>query len=273
MREPSSIGGASDLLRPPRVNVLGVGVSAIDMNQALAIIESWIGRREQHYVCITGVHGVMESQRDERLRAIHNEAGLVTPDGMPLVWLSRLRGYPGVDRVYGPDLMLACCERSISRRYSHFFYGGAEGVPERLATRLSARYPGLRVAGMYSPPFRALTPEEDEQVLDRINAASPDVVWVGLSTPRQEWWMHRHAGRLTAPVLIGVGAAFDFHAGLKRQAPYWMQRSGLEWLFRLMSEPRRLGRRYLVNNPAFLWRILRESTGSRASGRPGAPVH
>jgi N-acetylglucosaminyldiphosphoundecaprenol N-acetyl-beta-D-mannosaminyltransferase len=245
----------------PRVDVLGVKVSAINMGLALGAIESWIARREQHYVCITGVHGVMESQRDERLRQIHNDAGLVTPDGMPLVWLSHWRGHRAVDRVYGPDLLLACCQRSVERGYSHFFYGGADGVPELLASRLSARYPGLRVAGTYSPPFRALTPEEDEQIVQRINDARPDIVWVGLSTPKQEWWMHRHAGRLQAPVLVGVGAAFDFHAGLKQQAPRWMQRSGLEWLFRLVTEPRRLGPRYLVNNPTFLWRVFREFAG------------
>jgi N-acetylglucosaminyldiphosphoundecaprenol N-acetyl-beta-D-mannosaminyltransferase len=269
MPMPSSVGAVrGHSWSPPRVNVLGVDVSAINMNEALETIESWIAHREPHYVCITGVHGVMESQRDARLRDIHNGAGLVTPDGMPLVWLSHLQGYRRVERVYGPDLMLACCERSVARNYSHFFYGGADGVPELLAERLSARYPGLRVAGTYSPPFRALTSEEDSQIVTRINDARPDIVWVGLSTPRQEWWMHQHRGRLQCPVLIGVGAAFDFHAGIKRQAPYWMQRSGLEWMFRLMSEPRRLGRRYLVNNPAFVWRVFQQMTGLSSIGRP-----
>lgn len=254
--------------RPLRVDVLGVGVSAITMAQALSIIESWIAKREAHYVCITGVHGVMESQRDEALRDIHNEAGLVTPDGMPLVWLSRLWGQRHVERVYGPDLLLACCQRSIERGYAHFFYGGADGVPERLAARLSAKFPGLRVAGTFSPPFRALTPEEDEDIVNRINDAKPDIIWVGLSTPKQERWMHRYRRRLQAPVMVGVGAAFDFHAGLKRQAPYWMQRSGLEWLFRMLSEPQRLGPRYLVNNPAFVWRVLQQMAGvPRAAAR------
>ena len=254
----------------PRVDVLGIGVSAIDLPQALGIIDGWIARCERHYVCVTGVHGVMESQRDDELRQIHNEAGLVTPDGMPLVWISRLRGFPHVDRVYGPDLMLAASERSVARRYSHFFYGGGEGVAERLAGRLAERFPGLRIAGTFTPPFRSLTPEEDEDVVRRINEAAPDIVWVGLSTPKQERWMRAHVGRLEAPVLIGVGAAFDFHAGLKRQAPVWMQRSGLEWLFRLLTEPRRLGPRYLVNNPAFVWRIVRDWSRMPASGRPDA---
>jgi N-acetylglucosaminyldiphosphoundecaprenol N-acetyl-beta-D-mannosaminyltransferase len=207
-------------------------------------------------VCVTGVHGVMESQRDEELRRIHNRAGMVTPDGMPLVWLSRLAGQGHVRRVYGPDLMLACCQRSPGIGHRHFFYGGAEGVPQRLIDRLQARFPGLAVAGGYSPPFGALSPEEDEAIVRRINGANADIVWVGLSTPKQEHWMSEHRERLSAPVLIGVGAAFDFNAGLKRQAPRWMQQSGTEWLFRLLTEPRRLWRRYLVNNPVFVWKVL-----------------
>lgn len=261
MPAQSSLGVAPPLATPPLVDVLGVNVSAIDMPMALDTIEGWIRRREPHYVCVTGVHGVMESQRDENLRQIHNEAGLVTPDGMPLVWLSHARGQAHVRRVYGPDLMLRICERSIANGYSHFFYGGGDGVPELLEERLKQRFPGLEVAGSYSPPFRALTADEDAAIVQRINDARPDIVWVGLSTPKQERWMHAHVGRLRAAALIGVGAAFDFHAGLKHQAPTWMQRSGLEWLFRLMSEPRRLGRRYLVNNPAFVWRVARDFGG------------
>ena len=244
-----------------RVNILGVGVSAIDTRQTLETIDGWIAARTQRYVCVTGVHGVMESQRDDGLRHIHNAAGLVTPDGMPLVWLSRLCGSHHVERVYGPDLLVACCAASVPRQYRHFFYGGAEGVAERLADRLSKRFPGLLVAGCYTPPFRDLTMDEEREVITRINDAAPDIVWVGMSTPKQERWMHQHCGRVTAPVLIGVGAAFDFHAGLKRQAPYWMQRSGLEWFFRLMTEPKRLWRRYLTNNPRFIWRILLQATG------------
>nr|HID14252.1 glycosyltransferase [Anaerolineae bacterium] len=241
-----------DLETLKRVNVLGVGVSAVNMAITLETIEDWIARREPHYVCVTGVHGVMESQRDPEVRRIHNASGLTTPDGMPLVWLSRLRGRRHVERVYGPDLMVALCERSAERQYRHFFYGGARGVPEQLAANLRRRFPRLQVVGTYSPPFRSLTPEEDEQVVQMINQTAPDIVWVGLSTPKQERWMAAHIGRVKAPVLIGVGAAFDFLAGRKKQAPRWMQRSGLEWLFRLLTEPRRLWRRYLINNPLFV---------------------
>lgn len=247
----------------PRANILGVGISAINMEMALRTIDAWIARRDPHYICITSVHGVMESQRDLTLRQIHNRAGLVTPDGMPLVWLSRLMGFGPVERVYGPDLMLAVCELSVEKGYRHFFYGGAPGVAEILATRLQARFFGLQVVGVEAPPFRPLTQAEDRAAEKHLNAARPDIVWVGISTPKQERWMASHIGRLTAPVLIGVGAAFDFHAGLKQQAPRWIQRSGLEWLFRLAMEPRRLWRRYLINNPWFLWLILHQLVGRR----------
>jgi N-acetylglucosaminyldiphosphoundecaprenol N-acetyl-beta-D-mannosaminyltransferase len=246
-----------------RVNVLGVGVSAVNMALAVERIEGWIARGERHYVCVTGVHGVMESQHDQTLRRIHNRAGLVTPDGMPMVWLSWLGGQRHVDRVYGPDLLDACCERSVARGYRHFFYGGGSGVAERLAERLLGRFPGLRIVGCYTPPFRQLTEEEDAAVVRQINEAEPDIVWVGLSTPKQERWMADHVGRVQASALIGVGAAFDFHAGLKKQAPRWMQRAGLEWFFRLATEPRRLWKRYLVNNPAFVWRVLLQATRVR----------
>jgi len=236
-------------------------VSAIDMTQALDTIDRWIAQREPQYVCVTGVHGIMESQRDEALRRIHNRASLVTPDGMPLVWLSWLNGHSHVEQVCGSDLMLACCERSVVKGYRHFFYGGGEGIARRLAERICSRYAGLTVAGTYSPPFRKVSDAEDQVIVKQINDAGPDIVWVGLSTPKQECWMNAHLGRLRAPVLIGVGAAFDFHAGVKKRAPRWMQRSGLEWLFRLGAEPRRLWRRYLWNNPAFLWRVILQATG------------
>ena len=252
----------------PRVDVLGVGVSAIDMDRAVAEVTRWIEEREQHYVCITGVHGVMESQRDPELLAIHNASGLTTPDGMPLVWAGRRAGMTHMRRVYGPDLMLAVCKLAAERGWSCFFYGAADGVPELLAQRLADRFPGLKVAGTLSPPFRPLTPEEDAAVVERINAAAPDLVWVGLSTPKQERWMATHLDRLRVPVMVGVGAAFDMHAGLLPQAPGWMQASGLEWLYRLYREPRRLWRRYLRNNPRFVLAILRRPPrimGTRSS--------
>jgi N-acetylglucosaminyldiphosphoundecaprenol N-acetyl-beta-D-mannosaminyltransferase len=250
--------------RIARANILGVGVSAINMAQALATIDDWVRKREQHYVCVTGVHGIMESQRDATLKEIHNQAGLVTPDGMPLVWLNHLKGFSWVERVYGPDLMLAVCKQSLVQGYHHYFYGAGKGVAERLITRLTQRFPGLQIAGNWSPPFRPLTRDEDDDLTESINRAGPDIVWIGLSTPKQEYWMHEHLGRVRAPVMIGVGAAFDFHAGVKKQAPRWMQRSGLEWSFRLATEPRRLWRRYLINNSTFLWMILLEALNKRS---------
>ena len=246
-----------------RINILGVGVSAVNTSMALDAVDEWILHDEPHYVCVTGVHGIMESYRKEAVRDIHNAAGLVVPDGMPLVWLSRLKGFHHVTRVYGPDLMLALCERSIGRGYRHFLYGGAQGIAERLATRLQARLPGLKVAGVYSPPFRTLEPAEDEQAVETINSVRPHIVWVGVGTPKQEVWMAQHVGRLNAPVLIGVGAAFDFHAGAKRQAPRWVMRAGLEWMFRMIQEPRRLGPRYLINNPLFVGLLIRQLLGRR----------
>lgn len=246
-----------------RTNVLGVGVSNLNIPLAVAEIDRLIERHQPGYVCVTGAHGVMECQSDEALREIHNRAALVTPDGMPLVWLSRWEGAKFVSRVYGPDLMLAVCESSVGRRHRHFFFGGAEGIPELLARRLEARFPGLVVAGCYSPPFKPPTEAEDRAIVERINAARPDVVWVGLSTPKQERWMAAHRSRLDAPVLIGVGAAFDFHAGVKSQAPRWIQRSGFEWLFRLLSEPRRLGQRYAYIVPMFVLLVLLQKLGLR----------
>lgn len=239
-----------------RVDVLGVGISAVNLTTARDEITRWIEVGEPHYVCVTGVHGVMESQRDPELLAIHNASGLTTPDGMPMVWAGRRAGADWMSRVYGPDLMLSVLERAAERGWNSFLYGGKGGVPELLAANLKERIPGLKIAGMYSPPFRPLTPAEDEEIVGQINATGADLVWVGLSTPKQERWMAAHTGRLMAPVMLGVGAAFDFHAGLVPQAPPWMQKRGLEWFYRLTREPQRLWKRYLRNNPAFLARII-----------------
>jgi N-acetylglucosaminyldiphosphoundecaprenol N-acetyl-beta-D-mannosaminyltransferase len=249
--------------RIPRVDVLGVGVSAIDMDQAVAEISGWVERRERHYVCVTGVHGVVESLRDDELRRIHNASGLTTPDGMPMVWAGHRCGAAHMRRVYGPDLMLALCERAAERGWRSYFHGGAPGVADRLAERLTERFPGLEVVGTSSPPFRTPTPVEDAVTAERIERAAPDLVWVGLGTPKQERWMAAYTKRLSAPVLLGVGAAFNINAGLLPQAPGWMQRSGLEWLYRLSREPR-LARRYLRNNPRFLVEVLRRPPRLRA---------
>ena len=244
-------------------SVLGVRVDAVQIPEVVERVEEWIARREGcRYVAVTGMHGVMEAQHDGEFKTILNGAGLVVPDGMPLVWIGRQKGFPEVRRrVYGPELMAAFCEKTARRGYRHFFYGGAPGVAEELARRLAEQYEGLAVAGTYCPPFRALTEREDREVVEAIEAARADIVWVGLSTPKQERWMYEHGGRLSVPVLIGVGAAFDFHTGRLTRAPEWMRENGLEWLFRLAMEPRRLWRRYLVYGAEFAALVLLELLG------------
>jgi N-acetylglucosaminyldiphosphoundecaprenol N-acetyl-beta-D-mannosaminyltransferase len=241
-----------------RVDVLGIGISPLTMNETVGVIAGWINTRAREYVCVTGVHGVMESQQDEGLRRIHNDSGLTTPDGVPMVWACHWAGCSETERVYGPDLMLEVCARAAKENWRMFFCGGKPGTAEELSRRLSVRFPGLVVVDTYSPPFAPMDETEVDEMLSRINHAKPDIVWVGLSTPKQERWMSAYRARLDAPVLIGVGAAFDIHAGSLKQAPKWMQQRGLEWVYRLFREPRRLWQRYLVNNPRFLWRVLRQ---------------
>ena len=185
------------------------------------------------------------------------QQGIVEPDGMPLVWLGRAEGQP-VERVCGPDFMPALLQRGIPHGRTHFFYGGAPGVPEILAARLTRTYPGLRIAGTLSPPFRALSPAEQDSIVEQINAAEPDYVWVGLGTPKQDLWLATNRPRLNASALLAVGAAFDLFAGRRRRAPSWMQRTGTEWIYRLAMEPRRLGGRYTLVNARFIRLILED---------------
>jgi N-acetylglucosaminyldiphosphoundecaprenol N-acetyl-beta-D-mannosaminyltransferase len=240
-----------------RVDVLGVGVSITSIPAALDTVERWIEGGEQHYVCVTSVHGVMESQRDPELLRIHNESGLTLPDGAPVLWAGRLAGAKEMQRVRGPDLLPALCERASRRGWRTFLLGGAPGTPELLARRLTSRYPNLCVCGTLSPPFGAVAEAENDRIVAEVNASGADVVCVGLSTPKQERWMAANAHRLHARVLVGLGAAFDIHAGLHTQAPRWLRPTGLEWVWRLAHEPRRLWRRYLVNNPRFVGEIVR----------------
>src|ERR1700730_3003016 len=261
----SSVTSSSDL--PQRVNILGVGVMPLNLGQAVAELEKWQRERRRDYVCCITVHSLVTAQRDPEIRNALNRSGLATEDGMPLVWWCRWAGFPQAGRVYGPDLLDAMCAVATRRSHRHYFYGGSQRVVEQLVSRLSKRYPGLVVAGYRSPPFRPLTEEEDEADIAAINEAHPDFVWVGLGMPKQERWMLSHVGRVQAAALIGVGAAFDFHAGTKPWAPRWMQRSGLEWLFRLASEPRRLARRYTVDNALFVAHAIRQLTGMKSYAR------
>jgi N-acetylglucosaminyldiphosphoundecaprenol N-acetyl-beta-D-mannosaminyltransferase len=221
-------------------------------------------------VSVTGVHGVTEAQNDVNFARILNDSLLVTADGMPLVWIGRMQGFKSIDRVYGPDLLPAVCAAGVSRGVRHFFYGGKEGVADKLAATLSEHHAGLIVVGTYCPPFRPLTDTESAALREAIAEAHPHFVWVGLSTPKQERFMSANSAAFPPCIMIGVGAAFDIHAGLLPQAPRWMQRSGLEWLFRLLAEPRRLWRRYLINNPLFAWRIFLQLTGLRRHQLPSS---
>ena len=249
---------------PARVNVLGVGLSVLNQTLAREVLFHAADEGQRGYVTVTGVHGVTECQTDPKLRDIHNRALLCTPDGMPMVWMGKLHGHREMDRVYGPDLMLNLCEHSPARGYTHFFYGGNPGVADDLKRTLENRFPGLRVVGTYCPPFRPLNPEERVDLQRTVADLQPDFFWVGLSTPKQERFMAEYLPVLTGTkIMLGVGAAFDLLTGRIRQAPGWMQRNGLEWFYRLTQEPKRLARRYLINNPLFVGRIAMQLSGTR----------
>lgn len=243
----------------PRAEILGVPVNVVDMATAVDTIAAWVRAKQTRCVCAPDVYNVMRAQDDARHMHALKSADLVVPDGTPLTWVMRLRGEKIKARVCGPDLMLAVCRRSAEEGWRHYFYGGADGVASELADILTRTYPGLEVAGVDCPPFRPLSTAEVDAALDRINAARPDVVWVGLGCPKQEIWMAEHRDRIDGAVLLGVGAAFDFHAGRIQRAPAWMRSNGLEWLYRLASEPRRLWRRYLILAPRFCVASLAET--------------
>jgi N-acetylglucosaminyldiphosphoundecaprenol N-acetyl-beta-D-mannosaminyltransferase len=253
----------TDHARPPRANVLGVGVSAVNMADALRLSERLLREHGKGYVCLTGVHGIMEAQRDDALRAILNRSFLCAPDGMPTVWVGRLQGHRNMRRVYGPDYMLEMCKMTARAGFRHFLYGGKAGVALQLKQQLERMVPAIDIVGTYTPPFHPLTPLEENRMIAAVNQTHPDVVWIGLSTPKQERFMAQYADRLDVCLMVGVGAAFDIHAGLLTDAPDWVKRCGLQWLDRLVKEPRRLWRRYLTNNPKFLWDIGLQLSGLR----------
>ncbi len=243
-----------------RVNstILGSRVQALSYDDAVDDLSNRIGDGERPcpYVVQANVYSLVTARGDVRYRDALSHATLSLPDGMPLVWILRWRGFRNVERVYGPDLMLMLCERAAKEGWKCFLYGGKPGVPEQLKANLVARYPGLNVVGTYSPPFRELSAEEDAQVCTMINATRPDILWVGLGSPKQDVWMYDHREKLDVAVMHGVGAAFDFLTGRVRQAPRWMMNAGLEWLFRLFQEPRRLWKRYTIVNLKFVWYLL-----------------
>jgi N-acetylglucosaminyldiphosphoundecaprenol N-acetyl-beta-D-mannosaminyltransferase len=248
----------------PTINILGTAVAALNPDEAVRIIAGWLSDdKARHYVSVVDVHCIMQSYRRPEVRQAYNSADACMPDGMPLTWVGRLRGHRTMSRVYGPDLMLALLEFGSKSGRTNFFLGGTVGVADDLRVAMERRFPGLRVVGTYTPPFRSLTDDEKSKLVNTINDLRPDLVWVGLGAPKQDLFMAEYHKLLNCKVMIGVGAAFDFHTGRIRQAPRWMMRAGLEWFFRLCMEPRRLGPRYLRNNPPFLWHIVLQQTGIR----------
>ncbi len=266
---PGTANGAlsAQLTANDRVNILGVGAMPLDLGKAVAMLEQWRVEGRREYVCLISVHGLVMAQREPAVRSALNCCGLAAEDGMPLVWWSRLAGFSQARRVCGSDLLDQVCAYGVPRKYRHYFYGASPRVLELLVDRLQRRHPGLVVAGYNSPPFRPLSKAEDAADVAAINETRPDFVWVGLGMPKQEKWMVEHLGKIEATALIGVGAAFDFHAGTKPRAPVWMQRSGLEWLFRLLTEPRRLAHRYLIDNALFVGHMLQQVTGRKTYAR------
>jgi N-acetylglucosaminyldiphosphoundecaprenol N-acetyl-beta-D-mannosaminyltransferase len=258
--------------------VLGIPVEPLDMESAVARVREELEARRKGYVCLIGVHGIMEAQRDPDLAQVYSRATLMVPDGTPTVWVGRWQGFPKMRRVAGPDLMLEIFRRKEFANCTHFLYGGKEGVVEQLRDNLTQRFPWVRVVGTYTPPFRHLTLQEEESLVSRINELKPNMIWVGISTPKQERFMMRLLPLLESVLMFGVGAAFDFHTGRIKDSPQWVKRAGLQWMHRLVQDPRHLFWRYVRNNSAFVWHILLQLTGLRAypptkpdpavSGRP-----
>jgi N-acetylglucosaminyldiphosphoundecaprenol N-acetyl-beta-D-mannosaminyltransferase len=247
----------------PAFFIAGVRIHALRVADVVSTIDAWIRNRRQDYIVLTGAHGVVEMQSDPELLAINNRAGLTTPDGMPVVWVGKLKGHSDIEKVYAPDVMAATFRDGVPKHYRHFLYGGDEGVADQLARALEERYPGIQIAGTYCPPFRPLDDREAADVARLINDTDPHIVWIGLGCPKQERWMQRFRPLLRAPVLIGVGAGFDFLSGRKPLAPRWIQQSGFEWFYRLLSEPGRLWPRYKRVVPVFLYVALKELLASR----------
>lgn len=262
--------------------VIGSPIHTLTWTSALSRLQEWAAKGESRYVCICNVHSVVTARRDAKFSSIIRQADMATPDGAPVAWLMRRTGNAQQARINGPDLMALYCQEAAQRGESIYLYGGQQQTLDILARSLPTKYPGLRIAGAYSPPFRPLTDEEDAAVVSAINASGASTIWVSLGCPKQEVWMAEHRGRIRAP-MIGVGAAFDYHAGVITRAPLWMQNSGLEWAHRLCSEPRRLWKRYLLTNSLFMlyagrqlakpvlvrWRVYGPRQAVPTADRPG----
>jgi len=239
----------------PVCSILGVRIAAIDMPWLVKYLQNNIERLSGDYICVSNVHTTVMAFEDAAYRRVQNGGLMAIPDGGPLSSLGRKRGYSSMKRTTGPGLMQALFELSGKKKYRHYFYGSTPKTLEKLKAQLQKHYPGIQIAGMYSPPFRELTQEEDRQAVEKINAAKPDFIWVGLGAPKQEIWMAKHQG-LVGGLMLGVGAGFDYYAGNIKRAPQWMQRMNLEWLYRLSQDPKRLFQRYWHTNTRFIWHAV-----------------
>ncbi len=244
----------------PYFSIGGVRINAVTLAQTIQLMDDWIKHRHKNYIVLTGAHGVVEMQSDGKLKDINNKAGLVTPDGMSVVWTGRSRGLK-LEKVCASNIMFGTYDVSVERGYKHFFYGGAEGVADKLVEELKKMHPGFQSVGTYCPPFRPLTAEEKSEVVDMINASGADIVWVGVGCPKQEAFMNEFRSLLNVPVMLGVGAGFDFLSGTKPLAPSWVFYSGFEWLFRVFTDPKRMGPRFARVVPNFLWLFVKELFG------------
>jgi N-acetylglucosaminyldiphosphoundecaprenol N-acetyl-beta-D-mannosaminyltransferase len=239
----------------PVANVFGIEVDAIDMDRAMHSVRLLLSSPEKSYICVAGVHGIMEAQRVPALALAYAHADLIIPDGMPLVWIGHAQGHASMQRVTGPDFMLQIFRRPEFAHITHYLYGGEEGVAQQLRATLAARFPGVRIVGASTPPFHELSPEEEDRFVAEIRRLRPDIIWMGISCPKQELFMARYLPRIETRMMVGVGAAFDYHTGRIHDSAEWVKRAGLQWLHRLLQDPRRLWKRYLRNNPAFIFRI------------------
>ena len=250
----------------PNVNILGLSFPIQNYQQAIDQFSRWIDEKESRQVCIANVHTVVTSTRDRTFHSLNANADMLTMDGQPLRWYANLVHRAGIEeRVCGPELMLRCMDEGQQHGWKHYFLGGREDVLQVLESKLKEKYPNANIVGAFSPPFRTLSESEDQDMVDQINSVQPDFLWVGLGAPKQEIWIQEHLDRVKVPVQLGVGAAFDFHSGTIKRAPEFMQRSGMEWLYRLYHD-KRLWKRYLTTNPIFLYYLLKDTFKSRLLG-------
>ena len=254
----------------PAAHVLGIEVDAINLKQACKQVAELLAQRNKGYVCVAGVHGVMEAQSNQELFAAYANSEMTIPDGMPLVWVGHSQGHAEMRRVTGPDLMLEIFRRPQFANVTHYLYGGQAGIAEELREKLVAQFPWVRIVGVATPPFCEVIDREQPDFIEAVDRLRPDIIWLGISCPKQEIFMARHLPHIQSALMFGVGAAFDYHTGRIRDCSEWIKRAGLQWLHRLMQDPRRLWRRYLRTHPAFVWRIGRQLIRDRRSAASAA---